>query len=457
MRKTRTPIIIKTKIKFNKNKYHKENFNKRLPITTERAINNKYLYLNKISSLNEYRTKIENKYNSKIDKEKKLNKRYLTINENFNSNNLNKVNEKPKKMITSPIYNIPKQEMKKEKTFVPQKNNINNYRIIDNNADLLLDNYNSRNTKKEYIKFSDMYNNCGNNIENKKLESQSNSRYLRVKKKIDLKNGKSHSKNIRFLKNNILINSSNVSSITFDKIMRDNINKDKSKRSIVKEDLSAISYLKKNRYLNLDNDNFFIPNNRSYDIIQKTMENSHDNLKCNNKITIRVSQKYPKEYKNKVLKIKTDDNTGKIYVNNLQKKGESGIKKYFIDINEKCQTENYLNLTTRNETVNSYNEYLKQKKNLLYLKPRDYKIIENKMKEDLRSKTNLKSLSINQNCQENNKIIKFIDRNNKNKLIEAKMKYNTINCSYENQYVKYNNSVRTIDIDKSKDIFKFLA
>jgi hypothetical protein len=236
------------------------------------------------------------------------------------------------------------------------------------------------------------------------------------------------------LKKNRIINN-NISSKKFNKTTCHNRSVDKSNKSLEKDDLYAISYLKKNRYLNIDNDNFYIPNRRSYDISR-----NYNNT-------------------NKLFTIKSDDNYQKI-CNIMQKKPVIGLKKYIIDTQRKMfeyTTENIPNLTTRNESKNSYNEYLKQKKNLLYLNSSDYIIIKNKMKEDLKIKNKLNSLNIRPNYKEKNKVIKINDRNNKFKINETKKKYNTINNILESTYGQYNNNIQTIDIDRSKDIFNYFG
>ena len=449
MQKTKTPILIKTKIRFNKHKNLKSDLNKRFHIITEQAHNNKYLNLNKISTLNEYRTKIENKYYSNKEKENKLITKNHIINENINYNNLNKNNEKPKKKIPQ-IINSLKQEMKEEKNSISQNNNIIFHTINDNgNINLFINNNNSRNEfniKKNCVKFSDLYSNGGN----LKNDSERNSRYLRVNKRNNLKNYYNYSKNVSSFKDNNIIKS-NIALMKINKTECDNRNEDISNE---KEDLRAVSYLKKNRYLNLDNDNFYIPSNRSYEIINNVLVTPHDNLNGDNK-TITETQNDKNKQKKKILKIKTDDNSKKVY-NSRLKTPVTGIKKYILDFKKRMfesQTENTPNLTSGNEPINSYNEYLKQKKNLLYLKSRDYKIIENKMKEDLRIKNNLKSLSIRPNNKEKIRPIKITERNNIFKLIEARKQYNTINNSLEDQSVNNNNIFRTIDEDKNKDIF----
>jgi hypothetical protein len=451
MQKTKTPTLIKTKIRFNKHKNLKSDLNKRFHIIAERAHNSKYLNLNKINTLNEYRTKIENKYYSNKEKENKLIAKNHMINENINYNNLNKNNEKKK--IMPQIFNSSKQEMKEEKTSFPQKNNIIAHNMNDNgNINLSINNNNSRNEcniKKNFVKFSDLYSNGGN----LKNDSERNSRYLRVNKRNNLKNEYNYSKNASSFKNYNTINS-NISRMKINKTECDDRNEDILTISNEKEDLCAVSNLKKNRYLNLDNDNFYIPSNRSYEIINKVLVAPHDNLNKDNK-TITASQNNKNKQKNKLLKIKTDDNSKKVY-NTRLKTPITGIKKYILDFKKRmfeCQTENAPNLTSGNEPINSYNEYLKQKKNLLYLKSRDYKIIENKMKEDLRIKNNLKSLSIRRNYKEKIRPIKITERNNIFKFIEARKQYNTINNSLEDQNVNNNIIFRTIDEDKNKDIF----
>ena len=164
--------------------------------------------------------------------------------------------------------------------------------------------------------------------------------------------------------------------------------------------------------------------------------------------------------------MKTDNNFRKTFIE-IQKKcvpNITPIKKLNMVLNQKqlygIQTEKIFSLTSRNSSrsKHSYNENLEQKKKLLgiNLKYSDYKIIKRKMEENFSTKSiknSLRNLNIKSKIEEDNKVIKIIDKkNNKIKLIKKRSLFNERNKRnldnlYENEL---NKKYETIDINKTK-------
>lgn len=498
MKKTKTNTIISKIINNNKNNYKKKDSNKKINNVIVSSNHNKNIDLSKVNTLNEYRNKIQKKFNLKNEKKNAITIKEYFFNENLNINDVSKDMEKPKKIylflkdknkskkiiITSINNHTSKKSIKKEISYFHNKNNnINFFNELNGNMDLFISNYTSRNKLNKRKKEENNGNICNNGGD--KLIKQKNGNEIKL-----LFSNINQTKNFKNY-NNMNINTiysfrrnnNRISSIIINKKINNHRNRNKFNELNKNEDIHFNSKLKKNRYLYLDNDNYLSEypenggithNNSSYELLKKTNNNNDNKIKHRNNLdNLKYKNISSKTFKNIInekekylLKMKTDNNFRKTFIE-IQKKcvpNVTPIKKLNMVLNQKqlygIQTEKIFSLTSRNSSrsKHSYNENLEQKKKLLgiNLKYSDYKIIKRKMEENFSTKSiknSLRNLNIKSKIEEDNKVIKIIDKkNNKIKLIKKRSLFNERNKRnldnlYENEL---NKKYETIDINKTK-------
>ena len=468
----------------NKNKNKKEN-NKNDNSKNNISNNDIYgstrnIYSDRIDSLNDFRNRINQKYEQKLNFKNKislnknetqkingnLNKKYYKKDISLKINNLSKKENDKSKPIKSSINlnkNLIKSKTKKDNLiFVNKKSNKNNINLLINTKD-----NNNENIKKNYNSFI--------HGKNKKNEEKENylilSKISRSKKNYFPEN----------LKTNFPLKISNQEKLfnlnNFKNYFTNNKNKDKTDNKI--EKIYFINIPKKNqRKRNFKNQqlseregtNLF---NKSYDLIKKsknrkfknTLKNKdNDNNNIENKFK-RTFDDFQKIREKKINHLISNQNQ----INKTEK-----YKQFNLTLNKSelvsFPTEtNFMATTNTSKRKNSYNQKLQKKKKLLgiNLKFKEYNIMRKKLNEDLNTlstksfKRNIFHLPKNQKAEEEetSKTIRIINKeNNSIKMMRKRSGYNnnmTMKINYENELVKNKDEKNcSLNVGKIRNIHK---
>ena len=455
----------------NKNKNKKEN-NKNDNSKNNISNNDIYgstrnIYSDRIDSLNDFRNRINQKYEQKLNFKNKislnknetqkingnLNKKYYKKDISLKINNLSKKENDKSKPIKSSINlnkNLIKSKTKKDNLiFVNKKSNKNNINLLINTKD-----NNNENIKKNYNSFI--------HGKNKKNEEKENYFPENLKTNFPLKISNQEK----------LFNLNN-----FKNYFTNNKNKDKTDNKI--EKIYFINIPKKNqRKRNFKNQqlseregtNLF---NKSYDLIKKsknrkfknTLKNKdNDNNNIENKFK-RTFDDFQKIREKKINHLISNQNQ----INKTEK-----YKQFNLTLNKSelvsFPTEtNFMATTNTSKRKNSYNQKLQKKKKLLgiNLKFKEYNIMRKKLNEDLNTlstksfKRNIVHLHKNQKTEEEetSKTIRIINKeNNSIKMMRKRSGYNnnmTMKINYENELVKNKDEKNcSLNVGKIRNIHK---
>ena len=445
------------------------------------------IFSDRIESLNEFRNRIHQKYEQKMNLKNKisLNKNEIQKeNENLNKtyykkditlkiNNLSKKENDKSKLIKSSINinkNLIKSKTKKDNLiFVNKKININNLDLLTNNNYISKDN-NDGNKKKDYNSFIH-----GKNI--LKYEEKEKNLFL---SKINKTNKNYFNEN---LEKTFSLKISNKEKISKINNFKNNFNKNHNKTNYKIEKIYFINKPKKNqRKRNLKNQqlseregtNLF---NKSYELIKKPKKKriknaliNKDNYNDNNKTNYldnRFKRTFDDFQKLKEAKINN------FISNQKQINKTETYKKFNLPLNKSdlvsFPTETYFMTTTNtSKRKNSYNQKLQKKKKLLgiNLKYKEYNIMRKKLDEDLNTlsaksfKRNIFHLYKNPKTEEEetSKTIRIINKdNNSIKMVRKRSGFNNMKMkiNYENELIKNREeNNKSINIGKIKKIHK---
>ena len=448
------------------------------------------IYTDRIDSLNEFRNRIHQKYEQKMNLKNKislnknekqkengnLNKKYNKKDISIKINNLSKKETDRSKLIKSSINinkNLIKSKTKKDNLiFVNKKINKNNINFLINNSYISKDNNNGY-KKKEYNSFIQ-----GKNI----LKNEEKEKYLIISKISKTKKNYYFPQNSKITSSIKISNQEKLSNINnFKNYFISNNNKTDNKN----EKIYFINMPRKNqRKRNLKNQqlseregtNLF---NKSYELINKPKNKAIKNILINKDNyndggkSKNVDNKFKRTFDD-FQEVKKEKVNHLISNQNQINKTEE-YKKFNITLNKSeltsFPTETYFMATTNtSKRKNSYNQKLQKKKEFLgiNLKFKEYNIMRKKLNEDLNTlstksfKRNILNLHKNPKNEEEetNKTIRIINKNNNSiKMVRKRSGYNNMKMkmkiNYENELIKNKDEKnKSINIGKIRNIHK---
>ena len=444
------------------------------------------IFSDRIESLNEFRNRIHQKFEKKLNLKNKislnkngiqkenenLNKKYYKKDISLKINNLSKKENDKSKLLESSLNinkNLIKSKTKKDNLiFVNKKVNINNLNLLINNNYISKDN-NYGNKKKDYYSFIHGKNILKNEEKEKNLFlskiNKTNKNYFHenLKKTFSLKiSNKEKISKINNFKN--YFNNNNKANNKIEKIYFINIpKKNQRKRNLKNQQLSE-----------REGTNLF---NKSYDLIKKSKRKriknaliNKDNCKDNNK-TNNIDNKFKRTFDD-FQKLK-EAKINNLISNQKQINKNETCKQFNLPLNKSelvsFPTETYFMATTNtSKRKNSYNQKLQRKKKLLgiNLKYKEYDIMRKKLNEDLNT---LSTKSFKRNIfhiykkskteeEKTSKTIRIINKdNNSIKMVRKRSGYNNMKMkiNYENELIKNREeNNKSINIGKIRNIHK---